>query len=481
MKISRKRTIYGIRIAMVASMVLLVVACGAMSWASAYTIYNTDDFSLAKEYFDFQSSTSNPILKAIQMTIASWFRWGGHYFSSLLYYLLNPLVGMGAPQLSAIMVLNMALLCGSILFFTYTALHIKGYRLNSWLLVSACILWSFFDYKSWTEVVFWFAGAVDYSVELSLLLIGFALFLKGIDGNKVAYQIVSLSILFFASGGNQTIAMACFVFFITLFIYMEFLKKQRDYRIVYIIIAILIPLLNLLAPGNFARHDLLGETHVFRSLFCSLRIFVVETERLFKDSVFFVLLLAVFLWTYAQNENKDRVRLFEVISFWLVSMGVAFLACLGYDSPYLPNRTLFVVDFFLIMGFVTLAILAGERFRLSIIKIDNKRLFVVTILMIAVVVLVLMPYRIEDGSIYKLSKALVNGEIQAYYGEVSDIYQQIEQAPQEDVVIDALPAPVDGFVEIWLASDDTDYRYLGNLEVGAYYQKNIIVHTPPET
>lgn len=453
-----------------------VVACGTLSWAAAYTIYNTDDFSLAKECLEY--GTTNPVFKAIQMTIDSWLHWGGHYFSSFLYYSLNPLIGMGAFQLRVLMIFNCVLLCGAVFFFFYSMLGTKKYGGISIILLSTCTLWAFLDYKSWTEVLFWFSGAFDYSIELSLLLIAFGLFFMGYARKNNVGIAVALFILFFACGGNQTVAMAAFSCFLLLFVDILFMNRRFDYRMIFVIIAFLLPLLNLLAPGNFARADLLGDSSFLKSVFYSIRIFVMETERLFKDSMFFILLLIVFSWSYKENSHIGYIRLFDVVSLWFVAISVSFLACFGYNSPYLPNRTFFVVDLFVVIGFVLLAAMVGERLKRRVEAEGMSKLVLPITMLMFLVTMVLMPYRIENGIIYKLGIALGKGEIQDYYREVSMIYNQIENSDEDIVVIAELPKPVDGFVEVWLSANEDDYRYLGNQEIGAYYGKTIIVSNP---
>lgn len=451
---------------------ILAITVIIMSWTASYSIYNTDDFSLAREYIDSTIDTPNHIYKSLQMTIDDWFSWGGTYFELFLCWCFNPLLGDGVLQLKVIMTVTMLLLGLSIIFFEFNYYKRNGLDLCENLVLTTCFVWSFFNYKTFPEVFFWFTGAMDYSISLSLLLISYTLIETGFNTKKKRYFYAGSIILFFAAGGSQAIAFAAIILLFLLFIQHYFDKKQ--YRSFSSILIVTIPFFNILAPGNFVRHSLLGETHLVRSFFYACRIIVIESERLFKDTGFLIVLLVGGIFVFFADKVV-KIKKHDIFTWFLVSLGVSYLACLGYNSPFLPNRILFVIDFFVIMGYLGLAINLGIFFR----AYGNKHIFdnqlkTRTAIMV-LVISILLPFRIEDGYIYKLGKGLYTGEILEYHKNVCDIFENMENTDSEVIYIDDLPYPIDGFVELWVAEDENDYKYLGNIEMGAYYGKDIVL------
>lgn len=454
---------------------LLLIVVLILSCAASYSIYNTDDYSMALGYYEAYGSSSNHIIASLILTVKHWFSWGGTYTAIFLIELLNPLLGYGLSQMSAVMTSVVIILLFSTFFFVFSFFYSRGLDRDSCFFIAICFIWIFFNYKTWPEAIFWFTGAMDYPVPLSLLVVSFVLLEKWVNSEKRILLVFTYILAIIASGGSQAIAIAAFVEFFLFFVRYWFTHRDKIKNTLILASITVIPFLNLLAPGNFARQSGIGDTYLLKSIFFAVRIFIVESERLFKDTGFILVLLVIGGTVYCNEKKGISISLFDIVSLWITSIAVSFLACLGYESAFLPNRTLFVIDFFIVVGYLSLAVMLGIVLRQYNYENCNIKKSMVYLSLICLIVATLLPYRIEDGYIYKLGKSLVKGEIQGYYNKVCDILDEIESETSNIVYLYGLPKAIDGFVELWLSADENDYKYLGNLEMAAYYGKDKII------
>lgn len=167
--ISKKRVIE----VFVAAISILVIAYAAITilYASLYTVFQADDFSHAMSVGAFNSDFCQYVGRSFEYAGDRYLRWGGIYFSMFLQAFLSPLNNFGWMQLRVVMFLNVFLFFVSLfsLLWLVLKINIKD-NLHNKLLICACVICSFFNFKAYPEVFFWFSGATSYSMPMICLM-----------------------------------------------------------------------------------------------------------------------------------------------------------------------------------------------------------------------------------------------------------------------------------------------------------------------
>ena len=226
-------------------------------------------------------------------------------------------------------------------------------------------------------------------------------------------------------------------------------------------------LINALAPGNYARHSLYegNSISVLQGFWYAIRATIIQLEKYIKDTGFSLVLAVVFLIGIHMKEGYKSSQLRKSLIYLTFPVVALFPAILGYGSPYMPNRVLFVSNFFLIFALVHLVWQVGRSVAMYINNKTGEKTLQITTLLTLFTLLCAIPYRIEDGEVYKLGKASTDDSLENYYQEMVSMDSYLRSARGEDVRV-VLPEPIDGFLEFWLEDDPTSWV---NREIAVYY------------
>lgn len=179
--------------------------------STGYTFYQTDDFNHAKTVGVFGESIIDLFVASLKFDLKMYLNWQGTYTAMFLQAFLSPLNGMGRMQLQVIMIFNIILFLVSIWMFINAAckkINI-GNICESVILFSLCAM-GIFAFTGWTEVFYWFSGAVAYSFPMSFCFLGIAINLC-FEQSWGGY--IAGTLMFLASGGSLEVAgTGCFYF-----------------------------------------------------------------------------------------------------------------------------------------------------------------------------------------------------------------------------------------------------------------------------
>lgn len=176
---------------------------------------------------------------------------------------LSPINNFGLPQLKLVMIANALLFFISLFGVVWTAFDFvwKDKKMSHIrLTVFTIILFSILDADVFTEIFFWYSGASSYSFPFSCMLLSVMCFLiynNDCYGNekKNVLAVISGILLFLAARGSLTVSgTGCYVILLlTLGFYLTG-RKISVRNIIVTAVGIIGSLINVVAPGNFARH-----------------------------------------------------------------------------------------------------------------------------------------------------------------------------------------------------------------------------------
>ena len=174
--------------------VLLIVACALpVVVSSGYSVLSADDFSHGMQIGVFNVSLYEYLKASFVFVKYIYMTWQGTYSAMLMQALLSPVNNGGMSQLSIVMLCNSSLFFVSLIFMISTvAYKINHENLYIKLFILASICFMITGYQSYTEIFYWFSGAVSYTFPLSFLMISLSTFLLYNRSRKESYYVISL-------------------------------------------------------------------------------------------------------------------------------------------------------------------------------------------------------------------------------------------------------------------------------------------------
>ena len=462
---SRKGALAYVAIAciIIAIMVIILITFIAVM---RYTFFYTDDYTHSGLQIQMNSSIRDTFPFALKRTAEMYETTGGSYSSIFFEFLLDPLCFNGFLTLHFWLGASFCYFFLSMILFL--SIFFRRFKCGlAGLLLIGCICWAFINYKAWTETFFWFTGAMAYTMPLASLLYMFYFLFLVHEKKKIIFCLLSFLFGILAMGGVLCIAfVGCYGLILLLIVYIRE-KSLTRIEVVLFLGIIAFGLINALAPGNYARHSLYegNSISVLQGFWYAIRATIIQLEKYIKDTGFSLVLAVVFLIGIHMKEGYKSSQLRKSLIYLTFPVVALFPAILGYGSPYMPNRVLFVSNFFLIFALVHLVWQVGRSVAMYINNKTGEKTLQITTLLTLFTLLCAIPYRIEDGEVYKLGKASTDDSLENYYQEMVSMDSYLRSARGEDVRV-VLPEPIDGFLEFWLEDDPTSWV---NREIAVYY------------
>lgn len=444
--------------------------------ASAYSFFYADDFSEGVISNTRQNYSLWELLEhSFAFSRRLWHDWLGFYFSKFMEVLLSALNGGGLLKLRIVMSGNALLFILSFCLFLYALskeeISSQLYRIG--IVAIGCI--GVLGFEAWEQAFYWFNGAMNYSLPLSVSMLALALVLLWPRLNKWNMILICVC-LFCGMGGSLMISGACCWLLIMVLVKLIYKNGFRYQYACLLIVTMAGCVLNAVAPGNFARHSIADGSgvHIFRAVIWSLDSIVKTTQWLIIDTPFILFVILAF-WIGSKEGKKTRIDekyAYIMICFNLLTpFAAAYPVCLGYSGAGLPNRCEFILVYVLVLSTVNIAIIVGKKVatKISLEVEQQMALFGIMLVMI-------MPIRSEGWAVtsfvpYKTMIALADGRIQKYYREVNRIYETCAENKGKDVFIYSLPQEVDVFSSIYLEEDPT---WDVNVEFANYFQNRSV-------
>ncbi len=460
---------------------LYVVLLAPFVITSSFTMFSADDYSLAVEIMPYKKESSLYLVALIRFVIDRWFEWSGRWVTSLFPLGINPLIISKNPYtlLSILMPIFFCAFMIAIGFALKVVLE-TFFRLDNSKMSSAIIfvfLATLLNTDIYPEIFYWFTGA-NYTVMLihELLAIAFSImYFEHENGNR--YTVPYALFGFFACNNLQAIVP---LFLIVLWYeYKRYKNKTVQRRDVIIILLFVVAvLLNVLAPGNYVRHDVIDSSglHPIWALWYVLVVTMRVAKEMVRNSIVIAFSLGLIMLGIVTKYRGFSVgkRLYKLIAFSALSLiGVIYPLTLGYSSAEnLANRNLFVIKLHCLIILVVVLFplgneLIGKALLENRVKLKNVLLCFVLALSMSGLLLIRqmpsLPYYVTINSLDDTRKT---------NAKWLDIINQIASSEENDVEICAEDIPAVGMLKVpGITKDKEDWV---NEAVATYYGKNSV-------
>lgn len=470
--------------------VIVIAAIGIILAAGAgYTVLIGDDFTHGVRVGVFHTSLPKYFAASLMYVQDLYMDWQGTWFAMFLQAFLSPVNNFGLPQLKAVMIGNAILFLLALVFMLWAGLSFfstgDGKTADRGLIplrlvILTLIFVAVTNADLYTEIYFWFSGAVAYSMPFSLLLIGLTLLLltnrEGVKtGTRRAYAACAGVLLFLSSGGSLAVAGAgCYMALVLTLVFYLYHRKASACNIAVFAAGLAGAVINAAAPGNFSRHDKTAGAglHFGRALWYAARMFLEEGSRLFRKTVFgLIFLLLIAAGIYLSGKCRIALREYGIASVLALAAGpvAEFPVAVGYGSYNIPNRCYFIIDTLLVVSLLNFALFLGICLhRLAGISSEGPTLWIMCYVCLAA--LLVSPLSLEDMPLYRVARSVHNGSYREYYEECVRVYEYLESCPEEDVVLE-MPEYIEDFECFYFDSDENGWVNVGMAE---YYGKKSI-------
>lgn len=476
---------YGKGIIVAADCLLILFMAYVISASAGYTVFVGDDFTNSVRIGAFRVPFFEYFAASLHYMKDMYFDWQGTYFAMFIQALLSPLNNYGPAQLRIVMTINALLFFASVFGAVWTGLSLvmrEKKELPIRLTLFTLLLFAVLDADVFYEVFFWYCGAAAYCIPFSFVFLSLMLLFllnrgEGSERKKTVLCVLAALLLFLASGGPLIVSgVGCYAaLLLTAGFYRGGDRKISVRNTAVTAAGVIGAIINTAAPGNYARHAYSGDDggwQLFQAVKWTIKIVWIETERLVKETMFGVVLLAMLLLgIYLSKKIPSSLKVYGVISILAVGIGYVsvFPVVLGYGGTYFPNRCCFVLDTVLVISLCNLAIYAGCVLdRRADLHTDRRTQAVLLILLFAAVLL--GPEKISDSALMAVAESKHNGTYRKYYEECVAVYDYLENCAEDDVVVE-MPEYIDNFECFYLADDGDAWVNVG---LAQYYHKNSV-------
>ena len=479
----------------IACVIIIGILVGVTAAGAGYTVLSGDDFTHGVRVGAFHVSLPKYFAASLLYVKDLYVDWQGTFFSMFLQAFLSPINNFGLPQLRAVMVGNTLFFFASLLALLWVGLSFfqpktdcflgeTGARHKSFVPLRLLILTVFaatiVNADVYSEIWFWYSGAVAYSMPFSVLLVAVTLFLlinkeEVSPRKRTGYAVLAGILFFLSSGGSLAVAGAgCYTALILTVVFFLLSRRVSAHNLAVFAAGVAGALINAAAPGNFARHDGTAGAglHFGRAAGYAVRMFAEETGRLFRETMLgLMFLLMIVAGLYLAGRCKIALREYGVVTILAlaVSMVAFFPVALGYGAYNLPNRCAFIVDTVLILSLLNLALYVGACLhRLGGVPADGRNTaFLLYVFLAAVIV---SPLSFEEMPLYRVARLVHNGSYREYYEKCVEIYDYLESCPEEDVVLE-MPDYIEDFECCYFGSGPDGWVNRG---IASYYGKKSV-------
>lgn len=295
------------------------------------------------------------------------------------------------------------------------------------------------------ELLFWFTGACDYTLPAicgfwAIILLHITINSKDSKRQNWIYVALAVLLSFLAGGGSLQIAgYFCWTFLVILGMC---ILKKREIRNTAIVFgaALLGALINVAAPGNYARREGSYEKiSLFKGGYYAAIAVCKELKFLFSSTYlpWILLIIIVIAFIYLEPVQIKKFNPFViglvVIGGWVIS---TFPVCYGYGNSMLADRGYEILEIYIVIGLYALAIGAVNWLKGIGIKLSKES--IVIVLLLAIINIGYLP----NVSITKIPsiqcvRQFISGDLKNYHDEWIDVLEeiQIEEAQVVEIPI----------------------------------------------
>ena len=467
-------------------LVLTMASIIPLLMLSFYNHPSADDFAYAVETHMVWKSTRNMFLvlrQAVATSVKYWNRWQGLYTSAFLLALEPGIFGEQYYRITGFLTVGTIVVCN--LIFSFYILH-KRLGIEKLTSLTLGMLASFLMIHwmpSTVEGLYWYNGAVNYTVFFGLLLL---LICVGIDlckeqstGAVIGKTVLGILLAVLLSGGNHITAFAGLLVVAGICVVCFWNQKLQYVVRVLLVLAFELAgfLVNILSPGTRVRSDAFEKSRgVLWTAWNALQYLL---ERM-NSWIGLALIVSIVVMLPAIFSCVEKIRIEKGFHFpyplpvFVASVG--FLTAMCCPSYYAmgvigAGRLVNVVYFaFILLVFINAFYVCGwlcEKLEFKESVGDVSHILTVLILCFGMIV---GCYR--DCAGYIAWKSVSSGEALAYSLEADARYNLYIQSAGQDVEVPAFSFYPQLLHYDDITEDPEDWR---NLQVEEYYELNSVV------
>ncbi len=458
-----------------------------------YTYPVQDDFFYALNAKECMEEGHSVLSMAFIKTVEHYQGFRGYYTASFLMFLFSGLIDCSVWGIRIFQFVNCLFFVSAIYLLVHmltTKIAGLDWKWSScfFLFITACM--TCVHYFTENENVLWLTAQLVYLSVLSIMMIGGAVFICGLDRKSPALLAVASVCGFLASGGSLNVTALCCILYLLIALWGMMIGRKL-YAAVGMGITLAGALLNAVCPANFSNH---GEAFTLAdvgSVVMESVNYVGERYRQLLDfPVFCAILVALMLiLVHAQGKSTFKFPLPVIFTLVMSMMAavVVFPVMLGYSSEVygIMDRAIFISDF-AIYWFLLMVLLYWRGWinrKFGKINIQGK----IRVLTVAAAVIVLVigvkksvvPYI----PVVKQIRDFRTGAYEAYSEWCISIYTQVRESEEEIVTVN-VPAMEDTTCLInpkfYFGVYDPEEEY-ANKTIASFYGKKAVYVLPEET
>lgn len=472
----------------IAVFIVVLIAFVPFVLAARYTVFSGDDFWIISE--TLSESGSSYLVKSLQKAWHLFIYWQGDYFCNVLQPLLNPLRAYSYTQLRLTLIAILFLSFVSCLYMSFEIAEFLKIR-NKAVYIFAVIMLPILLYREYPASYLWYVGTVAYQISTILFSVSIGLTLHAIRTDRKPVFIAACIFTFCTVGGSFMLGTfaSCILLVSLAGNYAESGRLNRRLLLVFAV-SVIGNLIHALAPGNFARHEYIGDYYIFRSVYVSFVLFVKDFLYFAGKPSFLFFVFCAFLIGFSFGRRFKWITVVGIFFGLIVSIAVSvFPVILGYNMTSvslntLSNNHIYVLDIVTIASCEIFAAVLGSQlsaggFVKNRVKFGKCAAALVICLFIPVLA------GIKSYIPTQIYENLSSGKIQEYSLIWRYNYELMENGVGEDVVIVDIPEPMPGAMKIAFGSSpETEKniyltRYFGmNSVCDGFYYYNTHNDTP---
>lgn len=468
-------------------------------YSTRYTVFWVDDLTDGIHVREYGNTR---LTGAFMHTVHMYKTWQGYYSARFLEDFFNPSINHSYKLLRIYALMNIIFFIIAtyyvirkvFLYFNYNKKYIMG--------VFALIIIPFFTYGSYSEVLYWYTGWMTYSFPISCFFISIGLILSVNQDTKkwmkAVIYIVSYVLTFIACGGSLQISGAvCYLMLMFVAIETYYLNIKNDtfasakvktikkikinVNTVYLFVfSVLCSLFNAAAPGNFVRHENVGENkfNILKILFYSFKIQMDEIERYYLNKenaliLFSIVFLIFGMITVKEISNYECLELI-ILSVFLPIVAV-FPVVMGYNydnvRPYFPNRVQFINDLLFIVSASIISFCIGKII-CNVMKGEHIKEIAIILLAFCCIYMTNVEKSITDYQPFYVAESIVTGDLRDCANRITTALREVEESPDEEVAVYYPTEAIDWFSSFILADVPNNWV---NQTIARYYGKKSVI------
>lgn len=411
-----------------------------------YIMPAADDFANMSQMKMLVMDQQNSFFEAAAIrTNQLYWQTSGYFFAAFVNLIFSPFFRWG--------IIGLRIFCIGINLLLYVSLYIfVKVSLKYWLGVSKrseimpiylMLLFCFTNLYLNAEASFWYCVLVAYVLMFIAILWGVLAFFKALELREKKWIVLTSVIGFLASGSSLNVtALNCFIYLL-IGLYGFIVLKAKKCSVICFGSALAGAIINVLSPGNYARHDSVSSNYeIISSVYMSLKMVFMRFYEMFTNTLFPFVLLLLFVYILMFPQKGKIIKHIHPIflgGLFAVALCVfAFPVFLGYSSDYLPDRCLFVQDAAMYLFFFAVVIYTANWLKVKYGEWRLRKENIAVLLLLTMVTFFSWHSGRSLVDTYPslfLTKQIVNGENTKFRTYWEDVLHEIEFSEEENVVI----------------------------------------------